>query len=308
MHTPPGNSTVHRNCSALRARRDPTLGETLHAAVATAYLLLNSDGNAETTHHLLTVAIESALDEPHQDRDGLSEGLYTLVLVCHYAGRSEYWVPFHQAMGRLAESAPTEVLLLAETLADPLTASAWALSELDHGIERLNGHRGDRPRHPDGDSRLLHRPVARCREALLRVVRDGREGGAVGSAMMALSMIAFEELGAGRWDAAHEAAAEATSLWEGRGYRLYAWNGRYAMALIAGNRGDRAACRDICEAMFEWAAPRQLGTLDDWANHALAQAALGAGDFEEGYAHATAITRPGTLRSHTPQACGPRWT
>ena len=31
-----------------------------------------------------------------------------------------------------------------------------------------------------------------CREALSRVVRDGREGGAVGSAMMALSMIAFE--------------------------------------------------------------------------------------------------------------------
>ena len=37
-------------------RRDPTLGETLHAAAATAYLLLNSEGDAETTHRLLTVA------------------------------------------------------------------------------------------------------------------------------------------------------------------------------------------------------------------------------------------------------------
>ena len=45
-------------------RGDPTLGETLHAAAATAYLLLNSDGDAETTHRLLTVAIDSALARP----------------------------------------------------------------------------------------------------------------------------------------------------------------------------------------------------------------------------------------------------
>ena len=101
-------------------RRDPTLGETLHAAVATAYLLLNSDGNTDTAHHLLTVAIESALGEPDQDRDGLSDGLYTLVLVCHYAGRPEYWVSFHDAMSRLAATAPRRtVRLLAETFADP---------------------------------------------------------------------------------------------------------------------------------------------------------------------------------------------
>ena len=62
-------------------RRDPTAGETLRAAAATAYLLLNSEGNAQTTHRLLTVAIESALGEPDDDRDGLSEALYTLVLV-----------------------------------------------------------------------------------------------------------------------------------------------------------------------------------------------------------------------------------
>src|SRR6185295_3256160 len=53
-------------------RRDPTLGETLRAAAATAYLLLNSEGDAETTHRLLTAAVESALAEPDQDRDGLA--------------------------------------------------------------------------------------------------------------------------------------------------------------------------------------------------------------------------------------------
>jgi DNA-binding CsgD family transcriptional regulator len=283
-------------------RRDPTLGETLRAAAATAYLLLNSDGDAETTHRLLTVAIESALGEPDQDRDGLSEGLYTLVLVCHYAGRTEYWVPFHDAMSRLGATAPADVRLLAEAFADPVTAPSRALSELDGQIEQL--------RNTEDDALIIRTAIAGfyadrlpgCGEALLRVVRDGREGGAVGTGMMALLMLAFGELNAGRWDEAHKFAAEASAMCAERGYRLYEWSGRYAMALVAGNRGHRAECRDICEAMLEWGAPRQLGRLADWAHHALARAALGAGDFEQCYAHASAISAPGTLRSHNPQA------
>ncbi|HKA96190.1 MAG TPA: AAA family ATPase [Streptosporangiaceae bacterium] len=283
-------------------RRDPTLGETLHAAAATAYLLLNSDGNAETTHRLLTVAIESALGEPDQDHDGFSEGLYTLVLVCHYAGRTEYWVPFHDAMSRLGATAPADVRLLAETFADPVTASDQALSELDYQIEQL--------RSTEDDALIIRTAIAGfyadrlpgCREALMRVVRDGREGGAVGTAMMALLMLAFDELNVGRWDNAHQLAAEATAMCEERGYRLYEWSGRYAMALAVGNRGDREACRDICEAMIEWGAPRQLGRLADWAHHALARAALSTGDFEGCYAYASAISPPGTLSSHNPQA------
>ncbi len=54
--------------------------------------------------------------------------------------------------------------------------------------------------------------------------------------------------------------------------------------------------------MIEWATPRQLGHLQEFAHHALAQAALGAGDFEASYANATAISPPGTLGSHTTQA------
>ncbi len=282
--------------------RDPTLGETLHAAIATAYLLLNSDGNTDTAAHLLLAAIDAALGEPDQDRDGLSDGLYTLVLVCHYAGRPEYWVSFHDAMSRLPPGAAPAVRLLADTFADPLTAPARALSELDGEIRQL--------RYTDDAAVIMRCAIAgfyidrlrACREALWRVVRDGREGGAVRPAMTALAMIAFGELSAGRWDEAQQLAAESTALCEKRGYRLMAWTGRYATALIAGNRGDRQACQQICRAMIEWATPRRLGHLHEFAHHALAEAALAAGDFDEGYAHATAISPPGMLGSHTTQA------
>ena len=125
-----------------------------------------------------------------------------LALVCHYAGRPEYWVGFHDAMSRLPPGAAPEVRLLADTFADPLTASARALAELD---------RRDRQLRDTDDAAVIMRSaiagfytdrLSACREALLRVVRDGREGGAVGSAMTALVMLAFDELHAGRWDEA----------------------------------------------------------------------------------------------------------
>ena len=53
-------------------------------------------------------------------------------------------MPFHEAMGRLAATAPRRVRLLAETFADPVTASARALSELDHEIEQLRDTEDDR--------------------------------------------------------------------------------------------------------------------------------------------------------------------
>ena len=84
--------------------------------------------------------------------------------------------PFHDAIARLSAAAPTEVLLLAETFADPLTASFWALSELDTGIEQL--------RDSTEVDLIIRTAIAGfytdrlpgCRDALSRVVRDGREG------------------------------------------------------------------------------------------------------------------------------------
>ena len=284
-------------------RSDPTVGETLQAAVATSYLLLAGDGDVEMAHQLVTVAIESALDEP--EGNDFSPALYTLAAVCQFSGRPDYWAALRDVVARLPRTATTDAVLLAETQGDPLTASPSAISELDRVIGRLGETR---------DVGMIIRTavagfnvdrLSGCRDALDRVVRDGREGGAVGSAIMALSMIAFDDLSAGRWDASQRAALEATELCVDLGYRLYEWSGRYALVLLAANRGDRDTCVAGCRAMLEWAAPRRLGRLAHWAHHALAEAALGDGDFETAYAHATAISAPGTLGTHNLQAL---WT
>ena len=284
------------------SRDDPSLVDTLHAAVATAYLLLNGEGEADTAHGLLRAAIEAALSEPDLDRDGLNEALYTLVLLCHYSGRPEHWVSFHMAMDRLAPHAPSDVEILASTFADPLTASPAALAALDEEIRRTQD---------TADVDVIIRTaigafytdrLAGCRAALERVVHDGEDGGAVGSAMRALLVIAFDDLDRGRWSAAEQEVADATAMCREHGYEVYEWTGRYGLALLAANRGDVEVCADICAAMADWATPRQLGRLVDWSHHSFARSAVGACDFETGYAHASAISPAGTLASHNPQA------
>ena len=70
-----------------------------------------------------------------------------------------------------------DVMLLAKPFADPVTAPNRTLAELDDQIEQL--------RNTEDDALIIRTAIAGfyadrlpgCREALLRVVRDGREGG-----------------------------------------------------------------------------------------------------------------------------------
>jgi hypothetical protein len=71
----------------------------------------------------------------------------------------------------------------------------------------------------------FHAAVARlsaCRNALLRVVHDGRAGGAVVSAIQALILLSYDNIQSGDWGAADTLAEEALQLCEARGYQLFA--------------------------------------------------------------------------------------
>ena len=91
-------------------------------------------------------------------------------------------------------------------------------------------------------------------------------------------------------------------LCDAQGFRLLAWPGRYLQALLAAGRGDDDGCRALTDPMVEWAAPRGARRLIHYALHARALSALGREDFEGAYRDATAITPPGDLGSHDPQA------
>ena len=283
-------------------RDDPGLGDSLPAAAASAYLLLNTEGDVETSHRLLVEAVDAALDDPGRDEEVLSLALYTLVAVCHFAGRPEPWDALDDLLGRLQPSSAPDAVLLAQAHGDPARATPWALREIDRAVSGLGDTLDAGLVVRTGVAGFYLDRLSACRPALDRVVRDGLDGGAAGSAVMALNMVAFDDLGAGRWDGTRQAANEAITLGRNRGYTLYEWSSRYALALVAAHRGEHDECRTTCDEMVAWARPRGVGRLDDCVHHVLARAALGAGDFTAAFEHASAVSGPGILEGHNPQA------
>lgn len=283
---------------------DPDVGTTsLHAAIATAYLLLNSDGEVDTAHTLLAAAIESAASHPDRDDDGLVEALYTLSLVCHFGGRPELWQPFHAGVARLGAAVPLVLRLLAETYADPVSVTAPVLGQVDQVVAGLVQDGSDPARTVRvGIAAFYVDRLAGCREPLWRLARHARVGGAIGSAISALLMLAFDSLGAGRWNEAEELATEGIALCDAQRFRLFAWPGRYALALIAAGRGDVESCLAHTDALVEWGAPRGARRLVAYSLHARTLSSLGDGAFEDAYRYASAISPPGELGSHEPQA------
>ena len=285
------------------ARRSaPELSGSFPAAVAASYVLINGDGDVDTAYRLLTGAIDSHKGEPLGADAALEEALHTLVFVCFFGGRDELWEPFYDALDRYGTEVPATLYLSAKTLADPVRAAAPALEELEAAIAGLADE--------VDPTRIVRLAIATvfvdrlggCREALWRVVRDGREGGAVASAIQALIMLAHDAYLTGQWEEAEQLADEAVELCETCGYQLFAWPGREVQAIIAAARGDYARARALTDQMIQWASPRGIGAVHGYACSARALAALGQGDPDEAYRQASAISPAGTLPSHRPYA------
>jgi DNA-binding CsgD family transcriptional regulator len=134
--------------------------------------------------------------------------------------------------------------------------------------------------------------VAECREPLRRAVDAARAGR--DTAMTAFGLLCDGDVASGRWDEAGLLAEEGLALC-GPGHPLAAASLRLAQAFVAAAHGDEVRTRALVDAAVGWAAPRGVRTLVDEGQRVLAVAALGRGDAEGAYRHATAVTPPGRV-------------
>lgn len=295
-----------RNASALLVdarRADPEHGGALQAAIATAYLLLTGDGDVETAHHLLVGAIEMYPGRNDAADHALIEALHILLMVCFFSGgRADLWASFHAAVDRLRPRVPAVLSLCATTFADPARCTPAVLDELAAAIQGLRYEVNPAQIVRIGMAANFVDRVSGCREALWRVVHDGRQGGAVASAISALLLLSFDDVQEGRWEEADQLADEALALCEGHGYYLPARPFLLVKALLAARRGDDDTTRTWTDRMTQWAAPRGARSVIWFAHHALGLAALARGDFEEAYQQTAAISPPGILVRYVPLA------
>ncbi|MDQ1489854.1 MAG: hypothetical protein QOJ23_2368, partial [Actinomycetota bacterium] len=284
---------------------DPGRAGSLQAAVTTAFLLLNGEGDIDTAHRLLTGAIATQAGRYDPDDRALVEALYMLCTVCAFGGRPELWEPFHRALARLAPEGSPGLSLCARLFADPARATPAAVDELEAMISHIHDEADPAAIVRIGKASFFVDRMTGCREAHWRVVRDGRAGGAVASAIHALTSLCLDDYLGGEWDEAQQLADEGLALCQTHGYQLLAWPLWFAKAIIAAARGDDDTARALADEMDRWAAPRRAGIVHSFARHARGLAALGRGDFEPAYHDLSSISPPGTLPSHVPLAL---WT
>jgi DNA-binding CsgD family transcriptional regulator len=260
---------------------------------------MQADGDVSMAHRLLVRAIEGR-DRTRDDADPVvEEALNALMMLCYYGGRADLWEPFERIA--LTVTAPLAVVRNSRTFADPVRGARPALAALEAAIESLAQESDPTRIVRIGVAAVYIDRLAGCREALWRVVRDAREGGAVASGMLALNELGFDDFWAGDWDEADDLIAEAVELAEAHGYRLQTWPPKLIAALIASARGDDQPTHELT-AILDWARPHGFGAVEWYSSHAQGLAALGRGDFEEAYQQAVRISPPGIIASHVPHA------
>ena len=271
-------------------------------AVAAAAYLLNVDGAVDTVHRLIVHAIENCADPSDARDEILVEALWVLQSVVAFGSRTELVESFRTALARLRPRPPELIDLLGSTFVEPARLALPALARLDDAVAGLTEPFDPARTIRVGVAALYVDRLPACRAALWRAVEHGRVGGAITSSIEALLLLGCEGLLSGSWDEVSRLADEASGQCEAHNYQLLAYLLRFQHALIAAARGDDPTMSALTDGMIQWAGPRRLGFVLNYAFHAKALAALGRADYEAAFQHATAISPAGTLAPHAAHA------
>jgi hypothetical protein len=188
----------------------------LQAAIAASSFLLWADGDVATAHRLLVGAIEARQGVLDARDPVVAEALTSLMMVCSFSGDENLWGSFEAAMAR-AEGIPLALDLNRWTYADPARAAAPTLRALDLAIAALADESDPAQIIRIGQGASWVDRLEGCRDALWRVVRDARGGGAVASGIIAMLELAYDDLEVGSWDDAERLVDEAIGLCEAHG-------------------------------------------------------------------------------------------
>lgn len=282
-------------------RADPGSADSLQSAVATAFVVLNGDGNVELAHRVLVTGISNSLDH-HPMGDTLQEAVHNLLEVCLYSAQPRFWESFSRIVSRIDLASAPLLRLWVDAMADPVRTAAASLAQLDHEIATLAEETDPTRIERIATAAIYVDRVHACRDPLLRVVTNGRDGAAVASAISALMVVCVDDFRTGRWDDAAELTDEGIAMATTNGYELLAWPLQLAKGFLCAGRGDDAEAQKISGSMIAWAARKGADGLRAHARHIRTLSALGRGDYDTAYQEAAAISPAGTFALHTGHA------
>jgi DNA-binding CsgD family transcriptional regulator len=293
------------DASALLAdaiRVDPNT-DSLPAASAAAWLLLNGEGDVVIAHRLLLGAIETASADQHAPLDrALVEATYNLMMISWYAGREDLWKAWEQALNRLGLAEDHPVAIAGRTFPDPVHTAAAALPALDRAAAGFARDHNPAAILPLGTSGIWVDRVSSVRAEASRLIAQGRENGLARRHLGMMMHLCTDNFVTGRWDEGVALASEGLVVSERDGYQFFAWYFRYYRSVFAAVRGDHELSRRFADEVTAWAVPRGVRTAAQVTHHPRALSAIGRGDFETAYHEMTQLSPAGTLPAYVPMA------
>ncbi|KUN18037.1 LuxR family transcriptional regulator [Streptomyces corchorusii] len=285
-----------------RARTVATGGRgSLHAAAATALVLLEGDGTVETAYRLVVDAIEEGSHGYDATDSELIDALSTLLAICGWAGRAEYWPPLLRAIDRLVPEPPEELRLLREAVPDPARAPQGTRGRLAALVRnRAAGAPGSLVR-VDTAAVFLDL-LADGRAGAWQLVESGRAGHAVAGGLAGFVHLCLDDFVTGRWEEGRRLADEGLALARAHGYAFTGWYFLFHLALLAAARGDEAGWTSWADELTHVTTLRRAHGAARFAHHARALGALGQGDFEAAYHHLCEVSPAGALAPNAPNA------
>ncbi|OIJ95629.1 AAA family ATPase [Streptomyces colonosanans] len=263
-------------------------------AVAAALYLLNSYGDIDTAHRLLSGAIALQPEPYDLDDATLLEALSTLLMVCVHGGRRALWSDFDTALSKCT-SVPDTLHLLRATFADPARARPADWDRLDAAIQALPGTSDPVRIVRIATSGAYADRLGEMEEPLRLTARGGLSGQNIFPAIQASFLWSSHAWFTGQWPELRQVAQQGLRWCEELDYPLRSWTGKFVLACVYAVCGDYPAARGYADQMDQWAGSRRGHAVGCYAAHARTLIALSQGDFEEAYQHAGKITPPGTF-------------
>jgi len=280
----------------------PHLDESLHAAAAAAYMTVNGDGDVDAAYALLLHAVYSSDHGWNADNGELIEALSTLLLICWWAGREDYWSSFEETTRLLRPRIPELLWIQSNTFADTVRTGAAARPQLLHQIEQQGSEHEPNRLIRVNTSSVYMDLLAEVRPAAWRLVEDGRTGGAVRSGLGALMHLCLDFFAAGRWSEAKTLADEGLSVSREHGYGFIVWYFLFHQALLSAVTGDAVKAYAWADELADVTVQRHARGAEKFGYHARTLAAIGEGDWEAAFQYASKLSSPGALAPYTPHA------
>ncbi|POX64359.1 LuxR family transcriptional regulator [Streptomyces sp. Ru62] len=281
---------------------DPSLGGSLHAAAAAAFILVNGDGIVDTAHRLVVSAIENGDHGYDAANTDLTDALYTLLLICWWAGREEFWAPLFDAIDRLVPEPPEIILLMSKAFPDTARATAGTRRRLAALIDRQSTETDPASLVRVNTSAVYMDLLGGCRAGAWRLIMSGRAGGTVRSSLACLMHLCLDDFATGRWEEGQRLADEGLALAKTHGYDFISYYFLFHEALLAAVRGEDTVMHQWADELTRVTTQRRAYGAARFAHHARTLGAIGRGDFEAAFHHACDLSPAGTLAPYTPHA------